>query len=177
MFDIRRRETLRILETLLRRGGIKSIKYLDLGCGNGSFTLRIAKVLNAREVYGVDISTKLVEEARDKGINAYVVDLNTDDLPFNDEEFEVVSAFDVIEFLWNTDKVIGEVYRVLKPKGYFILTTPNLASWINRLLLLFSYLPMYYEISQKFILERRPFQSLGARGCMRLYTFPVLKDI
>jgi SAM-dependent methyltransferase len=78
-------------------------------------------------------------------------------LSFLDEEFDVVSAFsDIIEFLWNPDNMVSEAYRVLRRSGYFISTTPNLASWVNRLLLLFGYLPVYYGLSLKHELEKDP---------------------
>lgn len=72
--------------------------------------------------------------------------------------------------------MISEAYRVLKTKGLFILTTPNLASWVNRLLLLFGYLPYHYGCSLKHGLEKRPLQSTsGPCEHMRLYTFKTLQ--
>jgi len=53
--DVRQKETLKALTSLLRKApSFKPEKYLDLGCGNGSFTLEVADVLNAQEVYGVE---------------------------------------------------------------------------------------------------------------------------
>jgi len=173
--DIRQREILKILKDFLNKNLVKAEKYLDLGCNDGSFTLKVAELLNAREVYGIDIESKLVDEARRRGINAYVADLNTDRLPFADGEFDVVSSFSVLEFIWNTDNMISEAYRVTKNGGLFILTTPNLASWINRLLLLFGYLPVCYGCSSKYDLESRPLQKGSSKANMRLYTFNSLR--
>jgi len=72
--------------------------------------------------------------------------------------------------------MIAEAYRVLKKEGLFILTTPNLASWVNRLMLLFGYLPVHYGCSLKYDLEKRPLQSAsGPCEHIRLYTFKTLK--
>jgi len=174
--DVRQRETLKVLGSFLKRNIVKPEKYLDLGCGDGSFTLKVAEVLGAREVYGIDVAGELVDKVRRKGIKAYVADLNTDRLPFTDGEFDVVSAFEVIEHLWNTDNMVSEAYRVTKKGGLFILTTPNLASWVNRLLLLFGYLPVHYGCSLKYDVERRPLQK-ACDLCehIRLYTFNTLK--
>lgn len=174
--DIRQRKTLKVLQSFLKRNSIKAEKYLDLGCGDGSFTIEVTKLLGAHEVCGVDVNRGLYEVARRRGINAYVADLNTDRLPFADEMFDVVSAFEVIEHLWNTDNMISEAHRVLKAGCFFIITTPNLASWVNRLLLLLGYLPVHYDCSLKYSLERRPLQSaVGPCEHIRLYTFKTLK--
>jgi ubiquinone/menaquinone biosynthesis C-methylase UbiE len=174
--DVRQRETLKVLTSFLKGNPLKPDKYLDLGCGDGSFTLKVAKVINAQKVYGVDVAGEVLAEAERKGIKTYIADLNTNRLPFADGEFDVVSAFEVIEHLWNTDNMISEAYRVLKTTGLLILTTPNLASWVNRLLSLFGYLPVHYGCSLKHDLEKRPLQSAsGPCEHMRLYTFKTLK--
>jgi methionine biosynthesis protein MetW len=179
MRDTRQEETIKVLTSLWKKLFISSLrlkKYLDLGCGDGSFTLRIADVLDVEEIYGVDINDELLAKASMRGIRVYKANLNTDKLPFADNEFDVVGAFEVIEHLWNTDNMISEVHRVLKQGGLFILTTPNLASWVNRLLLLFGYLPFHYECSIKYSLEKRPLQrTTGVSGHIRLYTFKTLE--
>jgi len=72
--------------------------------------------------------------------------------------------------------MIGEVHRVLKTRGLFILTTPNLARWVNRLLFLLGYLPVHYGCSLRYGLENRPLQSTtGPCDHMRLYTFKTLR--
>ena len=45
-------------------------RYLDVGCGDGSSTLEIAKLVKAREIYGADISDKALEVAQRRGITA-----------------------------------------------------------------------------------------------------------
>ena len=178
-FGYTHKNTLRVLKSIKEKNliALNVQKYLDLGCGNGTFTLEVAKILGARQIYCVEISDKLVSEARDKGIEAVRADLNFDKLPFLDGEFDVVSAFSVIECLWNPDNMISEAYRVLRRPGYFILSTTNLASWVNRLLLLFGYLPVYYGISLKQDLEKRPLQkaSYPSGHIIKQYTFKTLK--
>jgi len=175
--NIRRKETLKALTSLMRQTlHLRAEKYLDLGCGDGTSTVVVTEALNVKKIYGVDIDYKELNKAKLKGIHVYKADLNLDTLPFNDEEFDVVSAFDVIEHLWNTDNLLSEAYRVLKRGGYYIITTPNLASWINRLLLLSGYLPFHYECSLQKDVERRPLQkAAGVEGHIRLYTFKTLK--
>jgi len=62
-----------------------NLKIVELGCGEGSILLTIARALGAKEVYGVDINEEALEKARAKGIKVAKVDLNKDLLPFPSE--------------------------------------------------------------------------------------------
>jgi len=105
-------------------------KLLDLGCDDGRWTKRLAQKIGTESVYGVDIIEKRCEVARKKGITVKYGDLNNR-FPFPDKSFDVVHANQVIEHLYDTEKFIQEIYRVLKPSGYAIISTENLASWHN----------------------------------------------
>jgi 2-polyprenyl-3-methyl-5-hydroxy-6-metoxy-1,4-benzoquinol methylase len=177
--NVRWIETLKTLQSFVSQNPLAEIRrYLDFGCGDGTLTAIVAKALNCQEIYGVDFSPEELSKANIVGFHAYQADLNTGTLPFKDNEFDVVTAFDVIEHLWNTDNLISEAYRVLKPNGCIIITTPNLASWVNRLLLLFGYLPFHYECSLIKELDKRPLQrSTGVvETHVRLYTFKALAN-
>jgi len=80
----------------------------------------------------------------------FKVDLEKDTLPFVNNYFDLVTAIEVIEHLRTVDNLFAEVFRVLKPSGLFVLSTPNLGSWINRILLLLGYQPLYTEPSRKY---------------------------
>ena len=119
-------------------------KICDLGCGDGSLGELLIKKNNS--VFGVDDVAYQVNIAKKKGINAFVADLNKDNLQFDDNTFDTVIATEVIEHLLNPDNLLNEAYRILKDNGIFIITTPNLASLGRRLLLLFGKNPII-EIS------------------------------
>lgn len=116
-------------------------RFLDIGCGDGNFTSLVKKVLDQAEVYGTDISPQAVKLTAEKGIPAFCVDLSRENLPFSENYFDVIFAGEVIEHVFDTDHFLDEVFRVLKPMGYLILTTPNLASLYNRIALLLGYEP------------------------------------
>lgn len=132
--DLRRMtvaDELRIQKVLGLIGSGKTV--LDVGCFDGTISEKILK--NGNDVYGLDISEPAIEAALKKEIKAQVANVE-ERWPFADNFFDGVFAGEIIEHLFDTDGFLGEVKRVLKPDGFLVLTTPNLASLGRRLLLL-----------------------------------------
>jgi ubiquinone/menaquinone biosynthesis C-methylase UbiE len=105
-------------------------KILDLGCDDGKWTLRIAKKIEAKKVSGIEIVGEKAKFAEKSGVSVKKSDLNKE-FPFDDNEFDVVHANQVIEHISNLDKFVSEIYRVLKKDGYIIISTENGSSWHN----------------------------------------------
>lgn len=124
--------------------------FLDIGCGDGSLSLFFKEALGDTEVYGIDTSSSAVESAKQKGINAVTLDLNVSTLPFENNFFEVVFAGEIIEHLFDPDLMLEEIWRVLAPGGTLVITTPNLACWHSRLLLLAGFQPYNVPVSLRF---------------------------
>jgi SAM-dependent methyltransferase len=89
---------------------------LDLGCGDGQLTQRIAAI--GADVRGVDASIEMVEAARKRGIRAEQG--NAELLPFPDGAFDAVFSNAALHWVRNQDAMLAEVYRVLKPGGRFV---------------------------------------------------------
>lgn len=104
--------------------------FLDCGCDKGDFTIEIANRIKARKIYGIDITKERYIKAEEKGIIVKNSNLN-DPFPFENESIDVLHTNQVIEHLWNLDNFVRESYRVLRPNGYAIISTENLASWHN----------------------------------------------
>jgi ubiquinone/menaquinone biosynthesis C-methylase UbiE len=166
------------LGAVISRYKIRADRYLDLGCGDGEITMYVSKLVGAREVYGIDIqSTFLKRLPRTiKGIKA---NLNYAKLPFPDNYFQLVTAFEVIEHLTNTDNLIKEALRVLDEGGYFIISTPNLASWLNRLLLLLGFQPAHTEPSRAYNVGLPAKHKCKSRysGHLNLFTLKALEEM
>jgi SAM-dependent methyltransferase len=98
---------------------------LDVGCNNGYGTKEISR--HAAATVGVDVSAQAIEEARRRyaadGIDFRVFDGAK--LPFEDEHFDLVASFQVIEHIAEVDPYLSEIHRVLKPGGVAVFTTPN----------------------------------------------------
>lgn len=118
-------------------------KVLDLGCLDGTIGRMMMK--NDNEVYGVDASETAVQNAIKKGVKARVGNLEKP-LDYPDDTFNAVCAGEIIEHIYDIDLFLSEIHRTLKPEGILALSTPNLASFGRRLLLLFNRNP-HIEIS------------------------------
>ncbi|MBP3791631.1 MAG: class I SAM-dependent methyltransferase [Methanobrevibacter sp.] len=98
---------------------------LDVGCGGGININRMSK--KAKKVYGVDYSIESVKLSREVNMQEIydgkveVVKGDVQDLPFDDESFDIVTAFETVYFWPNIEKCFGEVKRVLKPGGIFLI--------------------------------------------------------
>lgn len=97
-------------------------------------------------------------------------------MPLNDETADLVTAMEVIEHLINPDNMMKEVRRVLRPGGYFLLITPNLASWVNRIIFLLGHQPYNAEVSTVETFGV-PLKLWKPSGHIRPFTLRVLKEM
>lgn len=116
------------------------VALLDCGCDDGEWTLELGRQIGNVQLFGIEIVEEQLQIALSRGIEAEIGDLNNR-FPFSNEKFEVVHANQVIEHLADTDNFIKEIRRVLKPGGYAVICTENLASWHNIFALLFGWQP------------------------------------
>jgi len=111
-------------------------KCLDIGTWSGDSTISYGVLNKFKEVYGVEISEKAAFEAKSKGINVSVCDINAENLPFPDNFFDCITFIDVIEHLVDPFHILKEIKRVLKKEGTLIIGTANVASLSNRIRIL-----------------------------------------
>lgn len=123
-------------------------RFLDIGCGDGFFLQEVSRVLGDHiEYHGGEYSDfQRVKASERTGYSIAPIDLESR-LGFDDESYDVVYSGEVIEHLYDPDNMLGELNRILKPGGYCIITTPNMNSWISRLLFPFGMQPINYECS------------------------------
>lgn len=118
----------------------KEISLLDCGCDDGEWTLQLGARVGAVRLYGIEIVDERRQASLRKGILAELGDLN-EQFPFENGQFEIVHANQVIEHLTDTDNFIKEIWRTLKPGGYAVICTENLGSWHNIFSLVFGWQP------------------------------------
>ncbi|MBA7499032.1 Ubiquinone biosynthesis O-methyltransferase, mitochondrial [subsurface metagenome] len=104
-------------------------KILDLGCGSGDVSLALASF--GYRVYAADIVVNklryLVKKAETNNLSedVYLCCINAYNLPFKDNQFDLVILAEVIEHFEYPDKVIAEIKRISNKNGYIIISTPN----------------------------------------------------
>jgi len=102
-----------VLEWLAAQPGER---ILDLGCGDGQLTQRIAAA--GAVVVGVDASPEMLAAARSRGIDAH--EGCAELLPFADRSFDAVFSNAALHWVHGQDEMMTEVRRVLKPGGRFV---------------------------------------------------------
>jgi len=154
---------------------------LDAGCGDGDFAELLANKLRLKEIYGVDINSSALLEAKRRGLTVKMANLE-EEIPFVPRKFDLIISRQVIEHLVNPDVFLKECNRVLKDSGMLIITTPNLACWFNRLIFLFGAQPFFLEASTvdktiglKF--TRRLTKTKEPLGHIRVFTLNALKEL
>ncbi len=100
---------------------------LDVGCNTGYGTVRFVPV--AVRVVGVDVSPGAIEAANQRAWDGRPEFVLTSgfELPFQDDSFDLVTSFQVLEHVSDPLAYLREIARVTRPSGTAILATPNAA--------------------------------------------------
>ncbi len=110
----------RVLDSFPDRPG----RLLDIGCGYGFF-LKMADEKGWKAV-GVDLDPKGIAYAKEHlQVNALLGDIR--DINFPDGSFDLVTLWNVVDFVPDPLDFISEIHRVLKEDGYLFIRTPNVA--------------------------------------------------
>jgi trans-aconitate methyltransferase len=123
-------------------------RILDLGCGDGQLTQRIAAF--GASVVGIDSSPAMVKAARTRGIK--VDQGSAEKLPYPDHIFEAVFSNAALHWVRGQDEMLSQVHRVLLPGGRFVAEMGghgNIAA---------------IRVAFAAVLSRHGFADLGERG-------------
>jgi ubiquinone/menaquinone biosynthesis C-methylase UbiE len=105
---------------------IKGKTVLEDGCGSGYGAYYLI-TKGAKKVIGIDISQQAVDYAGEKYSNDNIEFnvMSVTELGFEDETFDVVTSFQVIEHLKEPQKYLSEIKRVSKNNAVILISTPN----------------------------------------------------
>ena len=125
-------------------------------------------------ILGMDWSQMALKQAQDRGVLVVRASTDGSGLPLADASVDVVIMSEIIEHLVDPDGALDEAWRVLRPGGTLLLSTPNLAAWYNRVLLALGIQPLFSEVSLRGIYGRPGSEVVGH---LRLFTRRALKGL
>jgi len=128
--------TYRILISVINKYVKKpSLRILDIGCGAGTLSFYLAN--KGHNVLGIDISSKAIKEcnASKKALGLKNTDFQRVDFPdrIPNGKFDVIIFTEVIEHLEDDKKALQSIYKLLKPNGLMILSTPSDTAPLHKL--------------------------------------------
>jgi ubiquinone/menaquinone biosynthesis C-methylase UbiE len=146
--------SLRVVGNWAKNHTKRPLRMLDVGCGKGLFLRDLAMGLRRRwgvqviEAAGIDLVRSPGDCFSEICNDFKFVQQNLDGkpLPFADGNFDFLSCNHVLEHIFETEKLVREFRRVLSPQGLCVISVPNTAAWVNRLLFLFASQPLGSEL-------------------------------
>ena len=128
------------------------ISYADVGSGNCKGTLVFSDFLEkcARmpvDAIGIDASSQCEALCREKGLDYIQLDASSEAIPIKD--LQVITLFETIEHIFNTDFLLDSIQRALSSDGVLLVTTLNVVCLKNRILVPLGIQPINTEVSTK----------------------------
>ncbi|MFF1353210.1 class I SAM-dependent methyltransferase [Streptomyces sp. NPDC058297] len=163
----------RALAAALGRPAPLPATVVDIGCGDGQAAATAAPLLAGHRIVGVDWSQDALKRARTRIPDVVRGELTASGLPFAAGSADAVLFSEVIEHLVDPDAALDEIRRILRTGGHLMLSTPNLAAWYNRALLLAGVQPVFSEVSLRAVHGRPGSEVVGH---LRLYTARALRS-
>jgi len=117
----RRRIIASFVKSICEQVKDRRARILDVGCGTGANLVRLSDFGDAE---GVDISPDALKFCRERGLNNVKLGA-AESLPYDDHEFDLVTAFDVVEHMDDDVAGLREMRRVLRPGGRVLLFVPT----------------------------------------------------
>ena len=154
---LRRKIRIRFTLDLLEISGDKPLRFLDLGCGDGTYSAALKKT--GHKVVAVDTSAEALHLARQRGITNCVLASATH-LPTKSDIFDRILLIDVLEHLLEPIKTLSEIHRTLRPNGLLVLQTPNKRSVIMIILKDSTHLKIYTMEEVKQLLHSVHFKKV-----------------
>jgi len=167
----------------------KSLDILDIGCGTMMISGQILKSVSRHipsvpsvSIVGWDVSETAVKRAEEMGFHAEIRDI-AKPLTGVERQYDVICFFEVLEHIADTDQAMRNIQSLLRDDGLLVMSTPNLASWYNRLFLLFGLQPHGMELSYEnsrlgnWVVRKLIPEPLGSvAGHLRIFTWYGLRD-
>lgn len=140
-------------------------KVLDIGCGDGQYTIYFKDKIKCNQIWGIDGVDARLNAAKKKGVDKIVPAELEKKWPLKSNSFDVVISNQVIEHILDIDHFIKEIYRILKPGGYCVISTENLSSWHNLFALILGFQDFSHHILKKSHINNPLSLHYGEKTC------------
>ncbi len=138
--DYRQRRCVQLAERHMP-GGLAHTAIADIGCNLGQLCYYLKRNYPAAEVHGVD-----EYETSEHDTHFHYTGWNlARSFPYPDASMDVVFALEVIEHIIDTDHFLDECWRIAKPGGLLVVSTPNINYLGNRVAVPLGYYPYWVE--------------------------------
>ena len=110
-------------EIVSYKNGMGAIRILDVGCGTGEFVQKLARLMPASEIHGLDLSRTMIDKARGKTRypNLRFDEGDVEKLPYEDNSFDVITCSHSFHHYPDKEEAVREMYRVLKTGGRLMI--------------------------------------------------------
>jgi ubiquinone/menaquinone biosynthesis C-methylase UbiE len=107
-----------LASAMCEAAGVREVeRALDVGCGPGALVAKLAEIVGAESVAGIDPSEPFVQAARARVPGARILVGSAESIPFSDGEFDATLSQLVVNFLTDPDQGLREMSRVTRPGG------------------------------------------------------------
>ncbi|MCS7202788.1 MAG: class I SAM-dependent methyltransferase [Dictyoglomus sp.] len=109
---------------------INNAKVLEIGAGEGNTLIKLKELGLAKEVVGVDLIQLPNSNQTHPKIDKFIIgDIESIDLSFFEEYFDIIICADVLEHLYDPWRTIDKIIFCLRPKGFLIISLPNVGHY------------------------------------------------
>lgn len=182
----------RAVDAWAREHSGQKVLLADIGCGKGRFIRDFTQALRNQwnisnmEITGVDLVRSpgnLFSEVS-ANFNFIQQNLEAQRLPFPDASLDFLCCNHVLEHIFETEQLVREFRRVLRPNALCVISVPNVAAWINRVAFIFGGQPLGSELGTEVVtygfwpgFMQKKLEPFKPSGHIRDFTPRGLKDL
>jgi len=104
-------------------------KSLDVGCGAGITSEYLKQHIGVTHTVGIEQQAEIAEQARTRLDAVYTLSAESDDLPFQPLDFDLLLFADILEHLIDPWRTLKKYLQFLKPGGLVLISVPNVQNW------------------------------------------------
>ena len=136
-------------------------RWIDIGCGRGEFIELAGRT--GHSGLGLDLEVEGLRDLRATGHPVVVADLGAS-ICFRDSALDGVTLIEVIEHIVGAEDLFAELARVIRPGGWLVITTPNVAHLTYRVRALTGHPPKQEGYHYRFFTRKTLANALAVAG-------------